>query len=133
MSTPFGEYLEQIRRRNNLQQKQIAHIMGINPCYVSSIERGRKGPPAKAAINKLIVALELSEEEESELWYAHKLSDLTLRLSPAMSKLEFEFINELRTRLGTLSADELSVLRGVLKLSATKAAPPRRALPISHK
>ncbi|MFB9886173.1 helix-turn-helix domain-containing protein [Balneatrix alpica] len=46
--TPFGTYLEHLRRSRRMQQKQLADLMGINPCYVSTLERGRKGPPSTA-------------------------------------------------------------------------------------
>ncbi len=45
--TPFGLFLESLRRSRQLQQVQLAHRLGVNPCYVSSIESGKKGPPSK--------------------------------------------------------------------------------------
>ncbi|WP_227096646.1 helix-turn-helix domain-containing protein [Aeromonas veronii] len=57
--TPFGIYLENLRRSRRIQQKQLADLMGINPCYVSTLERGRKGPPSAEVLNRLIKNLNL--------------------------------------------------------------------------
>jgi transcriptional regulator with XRE-family HTH domain len=94
--TPFGEYLEQLRRDRYLQQKQLADIMGINPCYVSALEKGRKGPPSKLVLEQLVEKLNLSQEEENGLWRSVELSDLNLRLPKNMTKQEFEFLYEYR-------------------------------------
>jgi len=37
--TPFGLYLESLRRSCQLQQVQLADHLGVNVCYVSVMER----------------------------------------------------------------------------------------------
>jgi len=114
--TPFGEYLEQLRRSRYLQQKQLADIMGINPCYVSALEKGRKGPPSKSVLYQLIEQLNLSAEEEGGLWRSVELSNLNLRLPGNMSKQEFEFVYDLRRNLGRLSQHQLVIMQTALKM-----------------
>lgn len=114
--TPFGEFLEQLRRSRYLQQKQLADIMGINPCYVSALEKGRKGPPSKPVLEQLIEKLDLSDEEENRLWKSVELSDLNLRLPVNMSRQEFEFLYELRQSLGKLSNNQLVIMQTALKM-----------------
>lgn len=114
--TPFGEFLEQIRRQRHLQQKQMADVMGINPCYVSALEKGRKGPPSEKIINQLIRNLGLSEVEQAALKRSVKISELTYRLPANLSKEEFEFMYELRMHLGALSHDQLVIMKKTLKL-----------------
>lgn len=114
--TPFGEYLEQLRRDRYLQQKQLADIMGINPCYVSALEKGRKGPPSKSILEQLIEKLNLSQEEENGLWRSVELSDLNLRLPNNMTKQEFEFLYELRKNLGKLSQNQLVIMQTALRM-----------------
>jgi len=127
--TPFGEYLEQLRRSRYLQQKQLADIMGINPCYVSSLEKGRKGPPSKSVLEQLIEKLDLSQEEEDGLWKSVELSDLNLKLPINMSKQEFEFLHELRRSLGRLSQNQLVIMQTALKMgeSAVRGQGQRRS------
>lgn len=114
--TPFGEYLEKLRRSRNLQQKQIADLMGVNPCYVSTLEKGRKGPPSEQILKQLIKNLKMSEHEQNGLWRSVALSELTYRLPNNMCKEEFEFMYELRSHLGTLSQDQLMIMQSTLKL-----------------
>ncbi|RQM53462.1 XRE family transcriptional regulator [Aeromonas caviae] len=74
--TPFGIYLENLRRSRRIQQKQLADLMGINPCYVSTLERGRKGPPSAEVLNRLIKNLNLSRDEQEGLWRSVELSEM---------------------------------------------------------
>jgi len=66
-----------------MQQKQLADLMGINPCYVSTLERGRKGPPSKAVLKRLIKNLNLSQDEQERLWYSKEPPGNTERRSGA--------------------------------------------------
>lgn len=118
--TPFGHYLEKLRRSRNLQQKQMADAMEVNPCYISSLERGRKKPPSRDVLNKLIERLKLTGNEELELWRAVELSEPSFRLPHSMSLEEFEFVHELRGSLGNLSHNQLVIMRKTLELGAHK-------------
>ncbi|WP_281419299.1 helix-turn-helix domain-containing protein [Marinobacterium ramblicola] len=116
--TPFGTYLEHLRRSRRMQQKQLADLMGINPCYVSTLERGRKGPPSKAVLKRLIKNLNLSRDEQEQLWHSVELSEMTFRLPDGMSQDEFEFVHDLKSHLGTLSGDQVLIMRKVLGLGS---------------
>lgn len=114
--TPFSRYLEYLRRSRNLQQKQLADRMGVNASYISSLMNGKKRPPSKPVLIQMISRLGLSEAEEAEMWRKVALSDLNLRLPQNMSEEEFEFVFELRGRLGTLSPNQLCIMRKTLEL-----------------
>lgn len=43
--TPLGLALESFRRSRGLQQNSLALSAGIRPCYLSAMEKGKKGPP----------------------------------------------------------------------------------------
>lgn len=120
--TPFGEFLEQLRRSRHLQQKQMADVMGINPCYVSTMEKGRKGPPSKHVLEQLVKKLKLSEDEQSQLWRSVELSELTYRLPVNMSKEEFELMYEIRSRLGALSRAQITIIQNTLTLGSSPSA-----------
>lgn len=98
-----------------MQQKQLADLMGINPCYVSTLERGRKGPPV---LKRLIKNLNLSRDEQELLWHAVELSEMTFRLPDGMSQDEFEFVHDLKSHLGTLSGGQVLIMRKVLGLGS---------------
>ncbi len=63
-----------------MQQKALADLMGINPCYVSTLESGRKGSPSTAVLKRLIKSLNLSRGEQERLWLSAELSEITFRL-----------------------------------------------------
>lgn len=115
--TPFALYLEQLRRSRNLQQKQMAARLGINPSYLSSLEKGRKSPPSVTVLNTLISSLKLSRHEQDELWRRVQLSELTPQLPVNMSQDEYELVFELRNQLGSLNSNQVLVLRKVLEMA----------------
>lgn len=112
--TPFGEYLEHLRRSRSLQQKQMADVMGINPCYVSALEKGRRRAPSKQVISRIIERLKLTKDEQSALWHAVEISEPQIRLPSTMSKAEFEFVHKLRNSLGNLSHSQLVIMEEAL-------------------
>lgn len=116
--TPFGTYLEILRRSRRIQQKQLADLMGINPCYVSALERGRKGPPSTEILERLVKNMGLSRDEEEMLWHSVDLSEMTFRLPEGMSQEEFEMVHDLRRHLGRLNEDQVLIIRKVLGLGA---------------
>lgn len=99
MSTTFGAYVR--ARREALQQadpsyslRQVADRAGIQPSYLSKIEREIADPPSEASIVRL--AAELGEDADTLLALAGKVStDLQLAIQ-RRPKLFAELIRELR-------------------------------------
>ncbi len=82
----FGEYVrtarERIRGRDRaFSVRQVAHRIGVEPAYLSKIERDQMAPPSEAAIRRL--AEELTEDPDLLLAMAGKVSsdlkDIILR------------------------------------------------------
>jgi transcriptional regulator with XRE-family HTH domain len=95
----FGVFLRQRRERlrerdRRYSLRQVAERIGIEPAYLSKIERGDFPPPGEETIRAL--ALELDEDVDVLLALAGKVSrDLqeVIRLRP---KLFAELIRQLR-------------------------------------
>lgn len=73
----FGEYIRHIREglRSNDQKfsvRQVAQRIGIEPAYLSKIERGDQSPPSESTIRK--IAAELGEDPDMLLAMAGKVS-----------------------------------------------------------
>ena len=75
--THFGAYVRE--RREILQQsnrryslRQVAQRIGLEPAYLSKIERGEASPPSEATTVKL--AVELGEDPDMLLAMAGKVS-----------------------------------------------------------
>ncbi|MGV2873102.1 helix-turn-helix domain-containing protein [Colwellia sp. E150_009] len=114
--SPFGICLEQLRRNRNLQQKDLAELVGINPCYVSVIERGRKGPPSKDVLDKIVKSLNLNQLEKEEFWYNVELSELSFKVPDNVSRSEFELVYKLKKCLGKLSDEQVLIMLTTMKI-----------------
>lgn len=73
----FGEYVRYIREglRSGDQKysvRQVAQRVGIEPAYLSKIERGEQSPPSESTIRK--IASELGEDPDMLLAMAGKVS-----------------------------------------------------------
>ncbi|WP_081410927.1 helix-turn-helix domain-containing protein [Desulfotruncus alcoholivorax] len=62
----FGSYLKQLRNKNNLTQKELARLAGIDPSTLCRLEQGSRKPTPRM-VKKLARALE------------HPLAELTAR------------------------------------------------------
>lgn len=115
--TPFGVFLEKVRRSRQLRQKQLAVDLGINASYISALETGRKEPPSRRVLERLIAALDLSDEEQTVLWESAEQSQRSIQLPDGMRLSEFRLVNELRKQLGKLDDGQITIILEVLALN----------------
>lgn len=59
----FGEFIARKRFEHAITVRAIAEKIGVSPGYYNDIEKGRRNPPEREILDKLIVAFRLSEEE----------------------------------------------------------------------
>lgn len=116
--TPFGLFLESIRRSRQLQQVQLADRLGVNSCYISAIEKGKKGPPSKEVLVKLITQLTLDQLEQDALWEYVDQSQKTIRVPDNATAEEYALMRDIRVHLGALSSEQISIIRNTLKLGS---------------
>ncbi|MCY3807962.1 MAG: helix-turn-helix transcriptional regulator [Gemmatimonadetes bacterium] len=97
--THFGPTVRQIReslrahdRRFSL--RQVAYRIGVEPAYLSKIERGVAAPPSEATTVRL--AKELDEDPDVFLALAGKVSSDLQEIIRKRPKLFAELIRELR-------------------------------------
>lgn len=97
--THFGPTVRQIReslrahdRRFSL--RQVAHRIGVEPAYLSKIERGVAAPPSEATTVRL--AKELDEDPDVFLALAGKVSSDLQEIIRKRPRLFAELIRELR-------------------------------------
>jgi len=74
---PFGDHLRQRREHRRADDRafsvrQVAGRVGIQPSYLSKIERGEQPPPSEATVRRL--AAELGEDPDVLLALAGKVS-----------------------------------------------------------
>jgi len=117
--TPFGRMLEQLRRSRGLQQSQLAAEAGVQSCYISAMENGRKGPPSSSVFNQLTQILDLSEAERRDLWRAGLQSKKTRKIPPETSTSEYVLVDELWDKLGSLTENQISLISLALKTATS--------------
>ena len=95
----FGKYLrdkrEHLRRDDrNYSLRKVAHRIGVEPAYLSKIERGEFAPPSEATTVKL--AKELGEDPDVLLAMAGKVSSDLQEIIRKRPKLFAELIRQLK-------------------------------------
>ena len=94
----FGDYIRQCRvslRENDsaYSLRQVAGRVGIEPAYLSKIERGEQKPPSEETIRKL--ASDLGEDCDVLLALGGKVSADLQRIVRARPKLFAELLRQL--------------------------------------
>src|SRR5438477_12580055 len=97
--TTFGEYVRQ--RREQLQTtdarfslRQVAAAIGVEPSYLSKIERGEQPPPSEKTVAAL--ARELDEDPDVLLAMAGKVSQELQEIIRKRPQLFAQLIRELK-------------------------------------
>ncbi len=97
--THFGEYIR--RRREDLREenrryslRQVAQRIGIEPAYLSKIERGELQPPSEATTLRL--AADLGEDPDVLLAMAGKVSSDLQEIIRRRPRLFADLIRQLK-------------------------------------
>lgn len=59
----FGKLIARKRFERSITVRAIAEMIGVSPGYYNDIEKGRRNPPDRPILDKLIDALCLNEKE----------------------------------------------------------------------
>lgn len=116
--SPFALYLRKLRLHRGYKQKELAHLLGYEPSYLSALERGEKGPPKQDFVNRLIRGLALTEEEQVTLAQALKFSRRHISLPSRASEREYALLHELEPQLGHLNPLQIQLIELALQLPA---------------
>ena len=95
----FGDYIREVRERRRREDRtfslrQVAGRVGIEPAYLSKIERGEVSPPSEATTVRL--ARELGEDSDVLLALAGKVSGDLQNIIRKRPKLFAELIRQLK-------------------------------------
>jgi transcriptional regulator with XRE-family HTH domain len=118
--SPFAYTLKKYRANKNLQQKELAEMIGCEPSYLSALETDAKVPPHKENLLQLFKKLNLSVEEQAEFLIAAEKSKRCIKLPLKASKRLFEICHEFEKQLSTIDEDQLLIIGLGLKLSSTE-------------
>ncbi len=65
--TPFGRRMREMRAARGVTQKQMAAAIGVTPAYLSALERGHRGVPNYAMIQRILGYFNVIWDEADEL------------------------------------------------------------------
>lgn len=68
MENKFGEFVKAKRMEKGISLRKLAEELDIVPAYMSDIEKGRRYPPDKEKIYKIVEVLSLNQEETDTLF-----------------------------------------------------------------
>ena len=99
-TTHFGTYIRHLREAKLKGDKafslrQVARRLGVQPSYLSKIERGDESPPTEPRIRAL--AIELDEDPDVLLALAGKVSSDLQEIVRRRPKLMGELLRQLKT------------------------------------
>lgn len=119
MPLRFGTIVCHARARNGLPQKIVAGRAFIDPSYLASIERGRRPPPRRQVVDRILTALGMSDAERTMAITAAAID----RLEPAFRDAEKDIpgaavLARLCRVLPHLSQSKLAVLTDVISVLA---------------
>ena len=97
--TQFGDTVRTLRERlrkdnRRFSLRQVAHRIGVEPAYLSKIERGDVAPPSEAATLRL--ATELDQDPDVLLALAGKVSGDLQEIIRKRPQLFAELIRQLK-------------------------------------
>lgn len=90
--TPFGEKVRALRAQQNITLKQLASALGVSSAYLSALEHGNRGKPARELTLQICSYFDLVFDESEAL---KKLAEMshprvvvnTAGLSPRATEL----------------------------------------------
>jgi transcriptional regulator with XRE-family HTH domain len=100
MKQIIGARIKEIRARNRINKERLAERMGINPKYLSSIERGKENP----SLNTLIKLSESLEVDLGEIFSLLQIEDPAKRKSLIISLLDDADSEQLKIIFKIISA-----------------------------
>ncbi|BBO67928.1 XRE family transcriptional regulator [Desulfosarcina alkanivorans] len=96
----IGARIRELRKNRHFTQEQLAEKMGINPKYLSGIERGKENP----TLDTFIKVAETLEVSIGELFYQLEVENPKKRLQAILTLIEQAPTEQQRLAVKVLSA-----------------------------
>jgi transcriptional regulator with XRE-family HTH domain len=125
--SPFAETLRRLRFELGLKQQDIAEVAGCDRSYLSAIENDLRPAPSAKFIDVLIRAMRLSDTDAEKLRGAQRASAHVYRVPREAPADVYLLVNELFSKMDTLSAGHVAAIRAVLGIGGAELDRARRA------
>lgn len=131
--SPFSHLLHEIRLRHGLRQADLAERIGYEQSYISALEVGLKGPPPNDFVERFSTGLALTQEEKATLYQAVDASQRKLVIDADAPNDMFLLLKELREGARRLSAEQIRLIRDIVKLPTSMGPVPQRIRRLKRK
>ena len=134
--TPFGAHLRQLRAARSMTAAAMARAVGVTPTYLAALERGRRGRPSWALVQRIIGHLGVIWDEAAEIERLAMLSHPRIMIDTSELAPEATLLaNRLSRRIGELTPEALARMQAILDeddAGAVVSAARRAARPASR-
>jgi transcriptional regulator with XRE-family HTH domain len=79
-SGEFATLLRSFRERTKLSCNELARTVGVDPSYISRLERGEREPPRRRVVEGLATALQLGLDDQDRLLVSAGYAPATVAL-----------------------------------------------------
>jgi transcriptional regulator with XRE-family HTH domain len=118
--SPFAEVLRSFRINHGWRQEDLASLLGCDRGKISALENDQREEVAQDFVEGLIKATGASEAEGLALGEAMRNSQRSYVVPSDASPKAFQLAKELFDRLDVLSEEQIDILRGVIRLGASR-------------
>lgn len=118
-----------LRVARGLRQAELAHLLGYEQSYISSLELGIKGPPTEEFVGLLISRLQLSPVEQETLLEAAAASHRKISVPGDAPENVFWLFHKLRQQIDHLHPTQITLIETALRLPQEFNRPVQEATP----
>lgn len=111
MTETVGDYLRELRVNRGLMQKQLAANIGVEPSYLSNLERGIRVHLGEKMLKRIAEALQLTPEELTEIRRYRDASRTRITFPPYAAPREIEVVLLLTNCLGRMPPENFETIR----------------------
>jgi len=115
MTAPFALVLRDLRLRHCKTQTELAHLVGFEQSFLSSLELGTKNPTSDF-LDRLVRGLNLCDEDRDELLAEAAASQNRFALGPEIPEETFRFCYALFQKIDRLHPALISAMHAMLKV-----------------
>src|SRR5581483_7435493 len=76
----FATLLRRFRERADFSCNELARAVGVDPSYISRLERGEREPPRRPVVERLATALRLDVDDQDRLLVSAGYTPATVAL-----------------------------------------------------
>ncbi|GGB40689.1 transcriptional regulator [Roseibium aquae] len=119
--TPLGAKIRELRAKQGVSLKEMAHALSVSSAYLSALEHGKRGKPTWFLVQRIIAYFNVIWDEAEEIQRLAELSDPKVSIDTAgMDPKATELANQLAQKIGGLSPDSLGHLLHQLRVVCAK-------------